>query len=96
MRRLLTLSTAVVLCAALAAAAAQAVPRKHSAVNLTFATYVWQPTTVAATKAIVEDLTYDSRTRRFRFDLVARPATSPIVILKTSAHSKAGGPHAHQ
>ena len=47
---------------------------------------------VRATKAIVEDLTYDSRTRRFRFDLVARPATSPIVILKTSAHSKAGGP----
>src|SRR5256886_8519769 len=54
MRRLLTLSTAVVLCAALAAAAAQAVPRKHSAVNLTFATYVWQPTTVAATKQIVD------------------------------------------
>src|SRR5262245_16631989 len=47
---------------------------------------------VRATKAIVEDLTYDSRTRRFRFALVARPATSPIVILKTSAHSKAGGP----
>ena len=54
MRRLLTLSTAVVLCAALAAAAAQAVPKKHSAVNLTFATYVWQPTTVAATKKIVD------------------------------------------
>ena len=29
-------------------------PREREAVNLTFATYVWQPTTVAATKAIVE------------------------------------------
>ena len=44
---------AVMLCAALAAGAAQA-GREAEAVKLTFATYVWQPTTVAATKAIVE------------------------------------------
>ena len=43
-----------VVCAALAAAAALASPKKHSVVNLTFATYVWQPTTVAATKQIVD------------------------------------------
>ena len=41
------------LCAALAAGAAQA-GRDATTVNLTFATYVWQPTTVAAMKAIVE------------------------------------------
>jgi multiple sugar transport system substrate-binding protein len=54
MRRLLTVGTAAVLTLALAAAAAQAVPKKHSVTNITFATYVWQPTTVAATKAIVD------------------------------------------
>jgi multiple sugar transport system substrate-binding protein len=54
MRRILTVGAAAVLTLALAAAAAQAVPKKHSAVNLTFATYVWQPTTVAATKKIVD------------------------------------------
>jgi multiple sugar transport system substrate-binding protein len=43
-----------VVCAALAAAAALASPKKHSVTNLTLATYVWQPTTVAATKNIVD------------------------------------------
>jgi multiple sugar transport system substrate-binding protein len=52
MRRTIGL-VAVMLCAALAAGAAQA-GKQAEAVNLTFATYVWQPTTVAATKAIVE------------------------------------------
>src|SRR5262249_37200133 len=54
MRRLLMVGTAAVLTLALAAAAAQAVPRRHTAGNLTFATYVGQPPTVAATKAIVD------------------------------------------
>src|ERR1044072_131136 len=54
MRRLLMVGTAAVLTLALAAAAAQAVPKRHSVTNLTFATYVWQPTTVEATKAIVD------------------------------------------
>jgi multiple sugar transport system substrate-binding protein len=44
---------AVMLCAALAAGAAQA-GRQAEVVKLTFATYVWQPTTVSATKSIVE------------------------------------------
>jgi multiple sugar transport system substrate-binding protein len=52
MRRTIGL-VAVMLCAALAAGAAQA-GKQAEAVNVTFATYVWQPTTVAATKAIVE------------------------------------------
>src|SRR5256885_657959 len=54
MRRLLMLGAVGVVCAALVAAAAFASPKKHSVVNLTFATYVWQPTTVAATKQIVD------------------------------------------
>jgi ABC-type glycerol-3-phosphate transport system substrate-binding protein len=41
------------MCAALGAAAAQAGPTTKSAVNLTLATYVWQPTTVAAMNNIV-------------------------------------------
>jgi multiple sugar transport system substrate-binding protein len=45
---------AVTLCAALAAGAAQA-GKQAEPVRLTFATYVWQPTTVSATKAIVEN-----------------------------------------
>jgi multiple sugar transport system substrate-binding protein len=52
MRKIIGLG-AVLLCAALAAGAAQATSRAE-AVKLSFATYVWQPTTVAATKAIVE------------------------------------------
>ena len=53
MRRLLIPCALLVLCASLAAGAAQA-GRKAEAVKLNFATYVWQPTTVAATKSIVE------------------------------------------
>lgn len=54
MRKLLGLGTVLALAAALAAAAVQAAPKRQSVVNLTLATYVWQPTTVAATKQIVE------------------------------------------
>jgi multiple sugar transport system substrate-binding protein len=54
MRRFVWLITAFVLCIALATAAAQARSTKRSVVNLNFATYVWQPSTVAATKQIVE------------------------------------------
>ena len=53
MRKFLGLGAAVLLCAALAVGAAQAGPNRHSVVNLTFSTYVWQPTTVAANKNIV-------------------------------------------
>jgi len=53
MRKFLRIGAALVLCAALAATAAQAGPKKQSVVNLTFATYVWQPTTVAAVNNIV-------------------------------------------
>ncbi|HEY5872865.1 MAG TPA: extracellular solute-binding protein, partial [Gaiellaceae bacterium] len=53
MRRLLIPCALLVLCVSLAAGAAQA-GRKAEAVKLNFATYVWQPTTVAATKSIVE------------------------------------------
>ena len=53
MRRLLIPCALLVLCASLAVGAAQA-GRKAEAVKLNFATYVWQPTTVAATKSIVE------------------------------------------
>ena len=54
MRKLLRVGAALALCAAVAAGTAQAGPKKQDVVNLTFATYVWQPTTVAATKAIVD------------------------------------------
>lgn len=53
MRKIIGLGAVIVLCAALAAGAAQA-KGEASPVKLTFATYVWQPTTVAATKSIVE------------------------------------------
>jgi multiple sugar transport system substrate-binding protein len=53
MRKFLGLGAALALCAALAAGAAQAGSSRHSVVNLNLATYVWQPTTVAATKNIV-------------------------------------------
>jgi ABC-type glycerol-3-phosphate transport system substrate-binding protein len=43
-----------VLCAALAVSAAQAAPKKQAVTNLTFATYVWQPTTVKAMNGIVD------------------------------------------
>jgi ABC-type glycerol-3-phosphate transport system substrate-binding protein len=53
MKKLLSAGTALVLCAALAAATAQAGPKRQHAVNLTFATYVWQPTTVKVMNDIV-------------------------------------------
>ena len=52
MRKATGLGAVVLAVTALAATAAQAQPR--DTVKLTFATYVWQPTTVAATKNIVE------------------------------------------
>ena len=54
MKKLLVLSTALVLCIALASSAAQAGKSKSNVVNLNFATYVWQPTTVKAMGAIVD------------------------------------------
>jgi multiple sugar transport system substrate-binding protein len=53
MRRLLGLGALVVGCAVLAVGAAQARPAHRQAVTLQFFSYVWQPTTVAATKDIV-------------------------------------------
>jgi multiple sugar transport system substrate-binding protein len=53
MRKFLGLGAAVVLCTVLSAAGAQAGSRRQSAVTLTLSTYVWQPTTVTATKNIV-------------------------------------------
>ncbi|MBA3329255.1 MAG: sugar ABC transporter substrate-binding protein [Actinobacteria bacterium] len=53
MKKLLGLGAVVLLCSVLAAGAAQG-GRQGNAVKLTFATYVWQPTTVTATKNIVE------------------------------------------
>jgi multiple sugar transport system substrate-binding protein len=53
MRKFLRIGAATMLCAVVAAAAAQAGPKKQAVVNLTFATYVWQPTTVAAMNNIV-------------------------------------------
>src|SRR5262249_5736992 len=54
MRKLIALGVVVLMCTALAAGAAQASKTRHNVVNLTFATYVWQPTTVAAMKNIVD------------------------------------------
>jgi ABC-type glycerol-3-phosphate transport system substrate-binding protein len=54
MKKILGLCAAALLCTTLAAGAAQAGKSRQHAVNLTFATYVWQPTTVAATKNIVD------------------------------------------
>ena len=53
MKKLLALSTALLLCTVLAASAATAGKSKSNVVNLNFATYVWQPTTVAAMNNIV-------------------------------------------
>jgi multiple sugar transport system substrate-binding protein len=53
MRKRLGIAAAVLLCAAVAVTAAQARPGEHAAVTINFMTYVWQPTTVAATKQIV-------------------------------------------
>jgi ABC-type glycerol-3-phosphate transport system substrate-binding protein len=54
MKKLLGLSTALLLCAALAASVAPAGKSKQNVVNLNFATYVWQPTTVKAMNSIVD------------------------------------------
>jgi ABC-type glycerol-3-phosphate transport system substrate-binding protein len=54
MKRILGLCAGLVLCAALAVSAAQAAPKKQAVTNLTFATYVWQPTTVKAMNGIVD------------------------------------------
>jgi hypothetical protein len=48
MRKLLGLCVMVLAVAALGAGAAQAGKTRQQATNLTIATYVWQPTTVAA------------------------------------------------
>jgi multiple sugar transport system substrate-binding protein len=53
-RRSLGVIAVLALCGVLAASAAQAAPQKRNVTNLTFATYVWQPTTVAAVKSIVD------------------------------------------
>ncbi|MBA3844217.1 MAG: extracellular solute-binding protein [Actinobacteria bacterium] len=53
MKKYLSAASAVLACAVLVVAAASASPKKHSAVTINFMTYVWQPTTVAATKQIV-------------------------------------------
>jgi multiple sugar transport system substrate-binding protein len=53
MKKLLGLGAVLVLCTAFAVSGAQA-GGKGGGVKLTLATYAWQPTTVAATKAIVE------------------------------------------
>lgn len=52
MRKYLGFGAVVLLFAALAVSGASAGSR--ATVKLTFATYAWQPTTVAATKSIVE------------------------------------------
>ena len=54
MKKILGFSTALVLCVTLAASAAQAGKSKQNVVNINFATYVWQPTTVKAMNAIVD------------------------------------------
>jgi ABC-type glycerol-3-phosphate transport system substrate-binding protein len=54
MKKLLGLSTALLVCAALAASVAPAGKSKQNVVNLNFATYVWQPTTVKAMNSIVD------------------------------------------
>ena len=54
MRKLSGLAVLLLAFAALAATAAQAGKTRQNVTNLTFATYVWQPTTVAAVKNIVD------------------------------------------
>jgi ABC-type glycerol-3-phosphate transport system substrate-binding protein len=53
MKKILGLCTAAALCVALAAGAAQAGNSRRNVVDIKLATYVWQPTTVKATNAIV-------------------------------------------
>jgi hypothetical protein len=42
---------------------------------------------VRAARATVENLAYDSQTRHFHFDLVAKPGTSPVVTLRASGRT---------
>ena len=53
MKRILASCAALMLCIALSATAAQAAKSRQNVTNLTFATYVWQPTTVKAMNGIV-------------------------------------------
>lgn len=53
MKKYLGAVSAVLVCAVLVVAAASAESRKSHVVTINFMTYVWQPTTVAATKQIV-------------------------------------------
>ena len=54
MKKYLSAVCAVLACSVLAVTAASAQTRKSHAVTINFMTYVWQPTTVAATKQIVD------------------------------------------
>ncbi len=54
MKKLLGLSTALLLCAVLAASVAPAGKSKQQVTNINLATYVWQPTTVKAMNGIVD------------------------------------------
>ena len=45
---------------------------------------------VRAARATVENFAYDSQTRHFHFDLVAKPSTSPVVTLRASVDPKTG------
>jgi ABC-type glycerol-3-phosphate transport system substrate-binding protein len=54
MKKLLGLYAALVVCVALVATTAQAGKSQSKVVNINFATYVWQPTTVKAMNAIVD------------------------------------------
>jgi hypothetical protein len=42
---------------------------------------------VLAAGGAIENLDYDPQSRRFHFDLVAEPGTSPVVTLRAQAHS---------
>jgi multiple sugar transport system substrate-binding protein len=53
MKRILASCAALMLCIALSATAAQAAKSKRTVTELTFATYVWQPSTVKAMNDIV-------------------------------------------
>src|SRR6266511_741297 len=54
MRMRVSIAATALACAVLATSAAQAEPgKRHDVVTLNFMTYVWQPTTVTATKQIV-------------------------------------------
>ena len=45
---------------------------------------------VRAARATVENFAYDSQTRHFHFDLVAKPSTSPVVTLRASVDPNTG------